>query len=170
MLTPILYVCFFVYLYLFSILRPCSYLPVVGRERVKQRLILYHGVMPIYMQFSNDAEETFSRALNLLLVRENSLCIIIFAEGQLCLLLHINSYFAFFVYLVEQGPSEGRTICDSCPKWSTTHLASRIYPPHSSSQTPNLIHLFIVSYIDPFMTLLYFYNYEKLEAFSIFIS
>ncbi|CAA3012524.1 pyruvate kinase isozyme G, chloroplastic isoform X1 [Olea europaea subsp. europaea] len=36
-------------------------------ERVKQRLVLYHGVMPIYMQFSNDAEETFSRALNLLL-------------------------------------------------------------------------------------------------------
>lgn len=77
--------CIFVYLYLLSILRPCSYLPVVGRERVKQRLVLYHGVMPIYMQFSNDAEETFSRALNLLLVRENSLCIIIFAEGQLCL-------------------------------------------------------------------------------------
>ncbi|KAL2548088.1 Plastidial pyruvate kinase 3 [Forsythia ovata] len=36
-------------------------------ERVKQRLVIYHGVMPIYMQFSNDAEETFSRALNLLL-------------------------------------------------------------------------------------------------------
>ncbi|XP_052170172.1 pyruvate kinase isozyme G, chloroplastic isoform X2 [Diospyros lotus] len=35
-------------------------------ERVKQRLALYHGVMPIYMQFSDDAEETFSRALKLL--------------------------------------------------------------------------------------------------------
>ncbi|KAI8546785.1 hypothetical protein RHMOL_Rhmol07G0146700 [Rhododendron molle] len=35
-------------------------------ERIKQRLALYHGVMPIYMQFSDDAEETFSRALKLL--------------------------------------------------------------------------------------------------------
>uniref|UniRef100_A0A5B6ZCL7 Pyruvate kinase n=1 Tax=Davidia involucrata TaxID=16924 RepID=A0A5B6ZCL7_DAVIN len=38
-----------------------------NEERVKQRLALYHGVMPIYMQFSDDAEETFSRALKLLL-------------------------------------------------------------------------------------------------------
>ncbi|KAK1304432.1 hypothetical protein QJS10_CPB11g00171 [Acorus calamus] len=36
-------------------------------ERVKQRLALYQGVQPIYMQFSDDAEDTFSRALNLLL-------------------------------------------------------------------------------------------------------
>lgn len=38
------------------------------RERIKQRLALYRGVLPIYMQFSNDAEETFSRALKLLVV------------------------------------------------------------------------------------------------------
>ncbi|KAG4386434.1 hypothetical protein GLYMA_11G041902v4 [Glycine max] len=38
-----------------------------NEARIKQRLVLYHGVMPIYMQFSNDAEETFSRALKLLL-------------------------------------------------------------------------------------------------------
>ncbi|CAH1453704.1 unnamed protein product [Lactuca virosa] len=37
-----------------------------NEKRVKQRLILYHGVMPIYMEFSDDAEETFSRALNIL--------------------------------------------------------------------------------------------------------
>ncbi|MCL7051072.1 hypothetical protein MKW94_024654 [Papaver nudicaule] len=37
-----------------------------NEETVKQRLILYHGVHPIYMKFSDDAEETFSRALNLL--------------------------------------------------------------------------------------------------------
>ncbi|KAL3817936.1 hypothetical protein ACJIZ3_003841 [Penstemon smallii] len=36
-------------------------------ERVKQRLILYHGVMPIYMDFTDDVEETFSQALKLLL-------------------------------------------------------------------------------------------------------
>ncbi|KAA8522083.1 hypothetical protein F0562_012603 [Nyssa sinensis] len=40
-----------------------------NEERVKQRLALYHGVMPIYMQFSDDAEETFSRALKLLLCK-----------------------------------------------------------------------------------------------------
>ncbi|XP_060207565.1 pyruvate kinase isozyme G, chloroplastic [Lycium barbarum] len=38
-----------------------------NNERVKQRLALYHGVVPIYMEFSADAEETFSRAIKLLL-------------------------------------------------------------------------------------------------------
>ncbi|PIA32685.1 hypothetical protein AQUCO_04400109v1 [Aquilegia coerulea] len=37
-----------------------------NEERVKQRLVLYRGVVPIYMQFSDDAEETFSRAIKLL--------------------------------------------------------------------------------------------------------
>ncbi|XP_020575165.1 pyruvate kinase isozyme G, chloroplastic isoform X4 [Phalaenopsis equestris] len=36
-------------------------------KRIKQRLALYHGVWPIYMKFSDDAEETFSRATNCLL-------------------------------------------------------------------------------------------------------
>ncbi|XP_042025080.1 pyruvate kinase isozyme G, chloroplastic-like isoform X2 [Salvia splendens] len=35
--------------------------------RVKQRLSLYHGAMPIYMEFTDDIEETFSQALKLLL-------------------------------------------------------------------------------------------------------
>lgn len=38
-------------------------------ERVKRRLILYHGVMPIYMKFTDDVEETFSQALKLLLTK-----------------------------------------------------------------------------------------------------
>ena len=42
------------------------------RGRIKQRLGLYHSVMPLYMQFSNDAEETFARALKLLLVSDIS--------------------------------------------------------------------------------------------------
>ncbi|KAF6134153.1 hypothetical protein GIB67_013550 [Kingdonia uniflora] len=42
-----------------------------NEERVKQRLSLYRGVLPITMQFSDDAEETFSQALNLLLVLGN---------------------------------------------------------------------------------------------------
>jgi len=45
----------------------------IRRTRIKQRLALYHGVVPIYMQFSNDAEETFSRALKLLLVSNISI-------------------------------------------------------------------------------------------------
>ncbi|KAL0904871.1 hypothetical protein M5K25_027030 [Dendrobium thyrsiflorum] len=36
-------------------------------KRIKQRLALYHGVLPIYMKFSDDAEETFSRATSCLL-------------------------------------------------------------------------------------------------------
>ncbi|XP_011624562.1 pyruvate kinase isozyme G, chloroplastic isoform X2 [Amborella trichopoda] len=36
-------------------------------ERIKHRLALYHGVHPIYMHFSNDAEETFTKALSCLL-------------------------------------------------------------------------------------------------------
>ncbi|MED6124649.1 hypothetical protein PIB30_060964, partial [Stylosanthes scabra] len=47
-----------------------------NQERIKQRLALYHGVMPIFMQFSNDAEETFSRAIKLLLSKGHLL------EGQ----------------------------------------------------------------------------------------
>nr|GEZ31230.1 pyruvate kinase isozyme G, chloroplastic [Tanacetum cinerariifolium] len=48
--------------------RPCSTIfAFTNEKRVKQRLMLYHGVMPIYMEFSDDAEETFSRALKILL-------------------------------------------------------------------------------------------------------
>lgn len=36
-------------------------------ERIKQKLALYHGVLPIFMKFSDDAEETFSRATSCLL-------------------------------------------------------------------------------------------------------
>lgn len=47
--------------------RPSSIIFAFTNEpRVKQRLVLYHGLMPIYMEFSDDAEETFSRALRLL--------------------------------------------------------------------------------------------------------
>ncbi|XP_019178053.1 PREDICTED: plastidial pyruvate kinase 2-like isoform X2 [Ipomoea nil] len=37
-----------------------------GKERVQQRLALYQGVCPIYMEFSKDAEETFTNALSML--------------------------------------------------------------------------------------------------------
>lgn len=41
-----------------------------NEERIKQRLVLYQGVMPIFMQFSDDAEETFNQAINLLLNKD----------------------------------------------------------------------------------------------------
>lgn len=55
---------------LLSHYRPSSTIfAFTNEERIKQRLVLYHGVLPIFMEFSNDAEETFSRALKLLLER-----------------------------------------------------------------------------------------------------
>ncbi|PPR87941.1 hypothetical protein GOBAR_AA32749 [Gossypium barbadense] len=52
---------------LLSHYRPSSSIfAFTNKERIKQRLALYQGVIPIYMQFSDDAEETFSRALKLL--------------------------------------------------------------------------------------------------------
>ncbi|XP_078437853.1 pyruvate kinase isozyme G, chloroplastic-like [Wolffia australiana] len=49
---------------LLSHYRPSSTIfAFTNEERVMQRLALYHGVRPIYISFSSDAEETFSRAL-----------------------------------------------------------------------------------------------------------
>lgn len=36
------------------------------KRRIHQKLALYHGVQPIYMEFLDNAEETFSKALSLL--------------------------------------------------------------------------------------------------------
>ncbi|MBA0616838.1 hypothetical protein Godav_026328 [Gossypium davidsonii] len=53
---------------LLSHYRPSSSIfAFTNEERIKQRLALYQGVIPIYMQFSDDVEETFSRALKLLM-------------------------------------------------------------------------------------------------------
>ncbi|GAB2212130.1 hypothetical protein Droror1_Dr00025477 [Drosera rotundifolia] len=53
---------------LLSHFRPSSTIfAFTNEQRVKQRLVLYHGVRPIFMEFSDDAEETFSRAIGLLL-------------------------------------------------------------------------------------------------------
>ncbi|XP_044485871.1 pyruvate kinase isozyme G, chloroplastic [Mangifera indica] len=52
---------------LLSHYRPSSTIfAFTNEERIKQRLALYQGVMPIYMKFSDDAEETFSQATKLL--------------------------------------------------------------------------------------------------------
>ncbi|KAL6905370.1 hypothetical protein ACP4OV_002971 [Aristida adscensionis] len=53
---------------LLSHYRPSSTIfAFTNEERVKQRLALYQGVVPIYMKFSDDAEETFSRAISSLM-------------------------------------------------------------------------------------------------------
>ncbi|NDW60408.1 pyruvate kinase, partial [Yangia sp. PrR004] len=53
---------------LLSHYRPSSTIfAFTNEERVKQRLALYQGVVPIRMQFSDDAEETFSIAISSLL-------------------------------------------------------------------------------------------------------
>ncbi|KAL5231922.1 hypothetical protein ABZP36_030698 [Zizania latifolia] len=53
---------------LLSHYRPSSTIfAFTNEERVKQRLALYQGVVPIHMKFSDDAEETFSRAISSLL-------------------------------------------------------------------------------------------------------
>lgn len=46
--------------------------PLIGfhcRLRVQQRLALYHGIQAMYMDFSLNAEDTFSGALDLLQVK-----------------------------------------------------------------------------------------------------
>ncbi|KAG0462114.1 hypothetical protein HPP92_020590 [Vanilla planifolia] len=53
---------------LLSHYRPSSTIfAFTNEKRIKQRLALYHGVLPIYMTFTDDAEETFSRATEYLL-------------------------------------------------------------------------------------------------------
>ncbi|KAG6503897.1 hypothetical protein ZIOFF_036221 [Zingiber officinale] len=53
---------------LLSHYRPSSTIfAFTNNEIVKRRLSLYHGITPIHMEFTNDAEETFSRAIKFLL-------------------------------------------------------------------------------------------------------
>jgi pyruvate kinase len=53
---------------LLSHFRPSSTIfAFTNQERIKQRLALYQGVVPVQMDFSNDAEETFSRAIEALM-------------------------------------------------------------------------------------------------------
>ncbi|KAJ4728742.1 Pyruvate kinase [Melia azedarach] len=62
---------------LLSHYRPSSTIfAFTNQERIKQRLALYQGVLPIFMQFSDDAEETFSRAIKLLMEKN------LVTEGQ----------------------------------------------------------------------------------------
>uniref|UniRef100_A0A7C9CPW5 Pyruvate kinase n=1 Tax=Opuntia streptacantha TaxID=393608 RepID=A0A7C9CPW5_OPUST len=56
---------------LLSHYRPSSAIfAFTNEKRVQQRLAIYHGVRPIYMEFSDDAEETFSRAIKLLVSKK----------------------------------------------------------------------------------------------------
>ncbi|CAH8370810.1 unnamed protein product [Eruca vesicaria subsp. sativa] len=52
---------------LLSHYRPSSTIfAFTNQYRIMQRLALYQGVMPIYMEFSDDAEDTYTRSLKLL--------------------------------------------------------------------------------------------------------
>ncbi|CAF2098946.1 BnaA05g35800D [Brassica napus] len=52
---------------LLSHYRPSSTIfAFTNQRRIMQRLALYQGVMPIYMEFSDDAEDTYARSLKLL--------------------------------------------------------------------------------------------------------
>ncbi|CAH8360575.1 unnamed protein product [Eruca vesicaria subsp. sativa] len=52
---------------LLSHYRPSSTIfAFTNQKRIMQRLALYQGVMPIYMEFSDDAEDTYTRSLKLL--------------------------------------------------------------------------------------------------------
>ncbi|XP_010540768.1 PREDICTED: plastidial pyruvate kinase 3, chloroplastic [Tarenaya hassleriana] len=56
---------------LLSHYRPSSTIfAFTNQRRIMQRLVLYQGVMPIFMEFSDDAEDTFARALKLLQDKE----------------------------------------------------------------------------------------------------
>ncbi|KAJ6840772.1 pyruvate kinase isozyme G, chloroplastic-like [Iris pallida] len=56
---------------LLSHYRPSSTIfAFTNKEEIKKRLALYQGVLPIHMHLSDDAEETFSRAVNCLLERK----------------------------------------------------------------------------------------------------
>jgi len=86
------------------------------RERIRQRLALYQGVQPIYMLFSDDAEETFSRAINCLLVLHYVGILLIYQQYTLFLNLIVVDETGWGIF------EEGRT-CYSCSEWDTFNLA-----------------------------------------------
>lgn len=70
---------------------------------MKQRLALYHGVMPLYMEFTDDVEETFSQALNLLLVTNDHYRMFLMCY-VICFLMYTESYLCLFsISSTEQG-------------------------------------------------------------------
>ena len=132
------------------------------RERVKQRLALYQGVIPIHMQFSDDAEETFTRAISSLLVRPCArklhcwAFVVIIHQAILALMLHISVVIEFYLVLLEfyllyfifaDSWSECQTesaTCEEgglrhpCPERSDFHLERWIHSPHPSEESSGL--------------------------------
>jgi len=132
------------------------------RERVKQRLALYQGVIPIHMQFSDDAEETFSRAISSLLVRPCArklhcwAFVVIIHQAILALMLHISVVIEFYLVLLEfylryfnfavswsecwteSATCEEGGLCHPCPERSDFHLERWIHSPHPSEESSGL--------------------------------
>ena len=125
------------------------------RERVMQRLALYQGVIPIHMQFSDDAEETFSRAISSLLVRPRArkfhcwAFAVIIHQTILLLMLHISVFNEFYLlyFIFADSWSECQTesaTCEEgglrhpCPERSNFNLERWIHSPHPSEESSGL--------------------------------
>ena len=125
------------------------------RERVKQRLALYQGVIPIHMQFSDDAEETFTRAISSLLVRPRArkfhcwAFAVIIHQTILLLMLHISVFNEFYLlyFIFADSWSECQTesaTCEEgglrhpCPERSNFNLERWIHSPHPSEESSGL--------------------------------
>lgn len=98
---------------------------------MKQRLILYHGVMPIHMEFTDDVEETFSQALKLLLVKYDHSMIFLQAT---CFIFQVRRKLMFFPFnlqskgLVIEGQYVTLVQSGAQPIWrreSTHHIQVR---------------------------------------------
>ncbi|KAH7557738.1 hypothetical protein JRO89_XS11G0210800 [Xanthoceras sorbifolium] len=81
-------------------------------KMIQQRLSLYQGVCPIYMEFSDDAEETFGNALGLLQVT-----------------------FAVWLNPSKARNGKGGRRGSTCPEWQTAHLAIPIYSQYSGPKS-----------------------------------
>ena len=132
------------------------------RERVMQRLALYQGVIPIHMQFSDDAEETFTRAISSLLVRPCArklhcwAFVVIIHQAILALMLHISVVIEFYLVLLEfyllyfnfavswsecwteSATCEEGGLCHPCPERSNFNLERWIHSPHPSEESSGL--------------------------------
>ena len=66
------------------------------RKKIQQRLALYQGVCPIYMEFSDDAEDTFTKALATLLVNSKGS---LWKKTICSFLFYIWKYTRYFVVM-----------------------------------------------------------------------
>lgn len=122
------------------------------RKRIQQRLALYQGVCPIFMEFSDDAEETFGHALDLLQVkfaaynfivnqRPKPRLIISFCiklellTNQIPVCLSARMLIFLWVSYTEARNGQGGRRGGTSSEWQTTHLAVPIHSQHTGSES-----------------------------------